>query len=190
MIDELLDSAKGFIDTTHQDRYDECEGAVNEVLQRIRRVAPQWKVRTSVISCYLDLLTYDFVQAVLTKSRYYDALGSIVEAALSRILGDILALEDITEVESHRLSELCHILNALEGLFVEDPEQPSFVVSHVPSWLKFSYLSELLVRGLVFLSIPVAYSVHSRRRPPSRTSRTCSRRGRWWTLRSRSLSSW
>lgn len=40
-----------------------------------------------------------------------------------RILGDILALPDITEVESHRLSELCRILHALEGLFIEDPEQ-------------------------------------------------------------------
>ncbi|KAI0697828.1 hypothetical protein C8T65DRAFT_614507 [Cerioporus squamosus] len=133
LIDEILDNAKGFIDTTHQERYDECETAVNEVLQRIRRVAPQWK-------------------AVLTKSRYYDALGSIVEAALSRILADVLALEDITEVESHRLSELCHILNALEGLFVEDPEQPSIVVSHVPSWLKFSYLSELLEASIADIS--------------------------------------
>lgn len=40
-----------------------------------------------------------------------------------RVLGDILALPDITEVESHRLSELCRILHALEGLFIEDPGQ-------------------------------------------------------------------
>ncbi|PIL24678.1 hypothetical protein GSI_12562 [Ganoderma sinense ZZ0214-1] len=133
LIDEMLDTAMGFIDTTQQERYDECEEAVNDVLQRIRRVAPQWK-------------------AVLTKSRYYDALGSIVEAALSRILADVLALEDITETESHRLSELCHILNALEGQFVEDPDQPSFVVSYVPSWLKFSYLSELLEASIADIS--------------------------------------
>ena len=38
-------------------------------------------------------------------------------------MGDILALPDITEVESHRLSELCRILHALEGLFVDAPEQ-------------------------------------------------------------------
>ncbi|KAI0794459.1 hypothetical protein C8Q74DRAFT_1195156 [Fomes fomentarius] len=133
LIEELLYNARGFIDTTQQERYDECESAVNDVLQRVRRVAPQWK-------------------AVLTKSRYYDALGSIVETALSRILGDVLALEDITEVESHRLCELCHILNALEYLFVEDPEQPSFVVSYVPSWLKFSYLSELLEASIADIS--------------------------------------
>ena len=82
----------------------------------------------------------------MAKSKYYDALGALVESAVARVLGDVLALEDITEVESHRLSELCHILNALEGLFVEDPDQPSFIVSYVPSWLKYSYLSELLVR--------------------------------------------
>ncbi|KAI0629379.1 hypothetical protein C8Q77DRAFT_1202629 [Trametes polyzona] len=132
-IDEMLDSARGFIDTMHQDRYDECESAVNEVLRRIRRVSPQWK-------------------SVLAKSKYYDALGAVVESAVSRILGDVLALEDITEVESHRLSELCHILNALEGLFVEDPNHPSFVVSYVPSWLKFSYLSELLEASIADIS--------------------------------------
>lgn len=40
----------------------------------------------------------------------------------------MLALPDIPEVESHRLSELCRILNALEGLFVEDPNQASIIV--------------------------------------------------------------
>ena len=39
------------------------------------------------------------------------------------MLDDILALSDITEVESHRLSELCRIFTALEGLFVDDLEQ-------------------------------------------------------------------
>ena len=99
---------------------------------------------------------------MLAKSKYYAALGSLADAALSRVLDGILALDDITEVESHRLSELCKILNALEGLFVEDATQvnsssihmlnvlmqfcqPSFVVAYVPSWLKYSYLSELLV---------------------------------------------
>lgn len=37
----------------------------------------------------------------------------------------MLALPDITEVESHKLNELCHIFDALEGLFVEDPNHVS-----------------------------------------------------------------
>lgn len=56
-IEELLDNARGFIDTTQQERYDECESAVNDVLQRIRRVAPQWKVSVAGICTISDVLT-------------------------------------------------------------------------------------------------------------------------------------
>ncbi|KAL1756588.1 hypothetical protein FB107DRAFT_211056 [Schizophyllum commune] len=121
----LTTGAQGFTLTGDQDRYDECEAAMSEVLSDIRRLAARW-------------------QGVLAKSKYYTALGLVIDAALSRVLADVLALPDIPEVESHRLSELCRILNSLEGLFVEDAAQPSFIVAYVPSWLKFSYLSELL----------------------------------------------
>ena len=60
---------------------------------------------------------------MLTKSKYYTAIGRVANAALSRVSYDILALVDIPEVESHRLSELCRILHAVEGLFVEDPAE-------------------------------------------------------------------
>ena len=66
-------------------------------------------------------LTDRGLQSVLAKTKYYQAVGAVVNAALARILQDVLALPDITEVESHKLNELCRILNALEGLFVEDP---------------------------------------------------------------------
>ncbi|PPQ64214.1 hypothetical protein CVT24_008590 [Panaeolus cyanescens] len=125
----LVEGAQGFMYTGNQDQYDECETAVNQVLKDIKRLAPRLK-------------------AILTKSKYYTAIGSIVDAALSRVLHDVLALPDIPEVESHRLSELCRILNSLEVLFSEDPTQPSFVVAYVPNWLKFSYLSELLEASL------------------------------------------
>ncbi|KAG6854008.1 hypothetical protein C0991_011495 [Blastosporella zonata] len=121
----LTTGAQGFTYTGDQDRYDECESAMTEVLKEVRRFASRLK-------------------GIVTKTKYYTAIGMVVETALARILSDIIALPDIPEVESHRLSELCHIFNAVEGLFVEDTAQPSFVVAYVPSWLKFSYLSELL----------------------------------------------
>ncbi|KAF8202281.1 hypothetical protein BJ912DRAFT_944331 [Pholiota molesta] len=125
----LANGAQGFAYTGDQDRYDECEMAVNEALKHIKRLAQRLK-------------------GILTKTKYYTAIGTVAEAALSRILRDILALPDIPEIESHRLSELCRILNSMEGLFSEDPNEPSFVVAYVPSWLKFSYLSELLEASL------------------------------------------
>jgi centromere/kinetochore protein ZW10 len=63
------------------------------------------------------------MQDILNKSKYFGALGSLVNFCLTSVIGDILALPDITEVESHRLSELCRILHALEGLFVDAPGQ-------------------------------------------------------------------
>ncbi|KAL9710956.1 ribosome biogenesis protein ytm1 [Leucoagaricus gongylophorus] len=58
--------------------------------------------------------------SILAKGKYYTAIGLVTEAVLSRLLQDILMLSDIPEVDSHRLSELCRILNSLEGLFSED----------------------------------------------------------------------
>jgi len=132
-VDEILDAAEGFVGTTEQDRYDECEAAINQVLQETRRYSQQLK-------------------PVLQKSKYLQSIGSVVNTTLSRILKDILALSDITEVESHKLCELCRIMNSLEGLFAEDPNQPSVVVAYVPSWLKFSYLSELLEASIADIS--------------------------------------
>ncbi|KAH9040476.1 Centromere/kinetochore Zw10-domain-containing protein [Lactarius pseudohatsudake] len=128
-----LKRAEGFVGTADQERFDECEEAVMSILSQVRKVAKHWA-------------------GVLGKTKYFDALGSLVNFSLMRILGDILALPDITEVESHRLSELCRILHALEGLFIDDPEQPSFVVACVPAWLKFSYLSELLEASMTDIS--------------------------------------
>lgn len=65
------------------------------------------------------------MQGILLRSKYYTAIGSVVDAALARILEDVLALPDIPEVESNRLSELCRILHALEGLFMEDSNSVS-----------------------------------------------------------------
>ncbi|KAJ7281438.1 hypothetical protein C8J57DRAFT_1433387 [Mycena rebaudengoi] len=131
--DTIAQSAEGFTFTADQDRYDECEGAITRVVQEIKRVSARWK-------------------GILNKSKYYTAIGLVVDAALSRVLEDVLALPDILEVESHRLSELCRMLHALEALFVEEANQEPFVVAYVPSWLKFSYLSELLEASMVDIS--------------------------------------
>ncbi|KAG1808730.1 uncharacterized protein BJ212DRAFT_1449010 [Suillus subaureus] len=123
---DILAGAKGFTDTSDQDRYDDCEMAISSVVREVRSAANAWK-------------------PVLPKSKYYTAVGAIVEVSLQRILENILAIPDI-------LSELCRILAALEGLFVEDFSESSFVVSYVPSWLKFSYLSELLEASMADLT--------------------------------------
>ncbi|KAH8116435.1 Centromere/kinetochore Zw10-domain-containing protein [Phellopilus nigrolimitatus] len=124
---QVLARAEGFVDSSDQERFDECEAVMSEVLRSVRVVANQWKT-------------------ILARTKYYRATGQVVEAALTKILDDVLVLPDIPELDSRKLSELCRILNALEGLFVDsdDPDAPSMVLAYVPSWLKYSYLSELL----------------------------------------------
>jgi len=134
-VQRILARAEGFVDTADQDRFDECENVMSLVLRDVRSVAYQWKT-------------------TLARSKYYHALGLVVDAALTTVLDAVLALPDIPEVESQKLSELCRIFDALEGLFVDNPESDasSLVVAYVPSWLKFSYLQELLGASLVDIS--------------------------------------
>jgi protein transport protein DSL1/ZW10 len=161
-VGEILADAQGFINTTDQEQYDDCEAAISLVVQNIRRFSQEVKVRYFRLQSSIFIMKESF-QPILPSSKYYEAIGSVVDAALSRMLNDILALSDITADESQKLSELCRIMNSLEGLFVQNSDlvsavlssmiylivqslsQPSFVVDYVPSWLKFSYLSELLV---------------------------------------------
>lgn len=124
----ISDGAAGFEETGVQDCYDECEAALGKVVRDIKAVAAVWR-------------------GLLPKGRFYEAIGAIVEAAIGRVVEDVTALEDIPAVESRQLSELCRIFLSLESLFVEDDSAP-FVAAYVPSWFKFSYLSELLVRHL------------------------------------------
>lgn len=93
----------------------------------------------------------------------------MTDAALSRVLQDVLELNDIPELESHRLSELCHILNALEGLFCEDPEHVrnipalSLCVNDANSIFKSLHsrlsLSHMCLHGSNFLISPSFWCV-------------------------------
>lgn len=73
------------------------------------------------------------MQSVLPTSKYSRATGVVVEAALTKILDDVLSLPDIPELDSHRLSELCRILNALEGLFADGTESVRSSAPHINS---------------------------------------------------------
>ena len=50
-------------------------------------------------------------------------LGYLLDTAVQRISSDILALVDITEIESNRLHDLNKLLQPIEALFVLQPEQ-------------------------------------------------------------------
>ena len=111
--------------TNDQDKFDTCEEAVNAVVKKVKRVWQAWKVSRQPLGPNLvhSRNADHLLQGILPHGRHLTAIGRIVDTVLSRMLQDITKLPDITADESHRLSELCRMLNALEGLFVEGPEQ-------------------------------------------------------------------
>ncbi len=130
------------MDTGDQERFDECESVMNDVLRNIRSVGYQWQVRISAPTNYHGTHHVRFISCrassrlsavpeqkkVLTRAKYLRAVGQVVDIALSKVIEDVLALPDIPELDSRRLSELCRILNALEGLFADDLD----MVSNIP----------------------------------------------------------
>lgn len=57
----------------------------------------------------------------------------------------VLAMEDITEVESQRIESLMKGLESMQRLFRNDNLQLSSVATFAPHWLKMCYTTELLV---------------------------------------------
>lgn len=45
-------------------------------------------------------------------------MGQLVDYAVSLMASDILALPDITELESNRIGELCKLVHPLDQLFI------------------------------------------------------------------------
>ncbi|WWD22883.1 hypothetical protein CI109_107378 [Kwoniella shandongensis] len=87
------------------------------------------------------------IKPVLPRSKQLEVLGYLVTALIARISDDILSLDDITEVESNRLTELLRLVYPLENLFGDDGR--GGIVGHVRGWLKFCYISEVLQANLV-----------------------------------------
>jgi len=187
---EILDEAHAFVDSSNLQRSKDLEMCLKRVvfkmqlLSRVYKVCPSSpRLGAAVSNSYASKIPADLAlsvhpslsQPILSTHLFLSALGSILDAVLARILHEIIALQDITTKESHRLNEICKMIHPLEELFVEEPGmvslrlplssssflharpltftslgslnlQYSSVVAFVPLWLKFCYLSELLVR--------------------------------------------
>ncbi|EJD47988.1 hypothetical protein AURDEDRAFT_183735 [Auricularia subglabra TFB-10046 SS5] len=130
---DVLSAAEGFVEVGDAEQFLQCKTIVEQLAKDITKLAKEWK-------------------PILTKRAHYTAIGTLVDSVLAQMLEQILSLDDIPDVESRHLSQLCHLLTPLEDLFVDEPEGSSLVVVHVPSWLKFSYLSELLEASLTDIS--------------------------------------
>ncbi|WFC97953.1 ribosome biogenesis protein ytm1 [Malassezia yamatoensis] len=134
-LQECLDQADGFVKTDQDARNVACERVIAQVDHILQHLLKVWK-------------------PVVTRGVLIELMGKLVQAVYTRVQADIEQLEDISEVESHRLAALCRtLLEAQTAMFAHaadcDAESAgALAATVVPSWFKFSYLPELLTGAL------------------------------------------
>ena len=144
IVRDLLDGAQGFAHCTESPFSQECDIAVNSVVDRLRDIYRQWK-------------------PVLSHSALLQSFGSLLSTVVNKIVFDVEDMSDISEPESQRLADFCNRIAALEDLFIT-PSQISHSAAAVaqggdasipltavytPNWLKFQYLTNILESSLV-----------------------------------------
>ena len=144
IIGDLLDGAQGFANCTEPPFSQECDIAVNSVVDRLRDIYRQWK-------------------PVLSHSALLQSIGSLLSTVVNKIIFDVEDMSDISEPESQRLTDFCNRIAALEDLFITPPpishsaaaaaqggEAPiPLTAVYSPNWLKFQYLTNILESSLV-----------------------------------------
>lgn len=133
-----LDGARHFVEMSHDNFFHQAEEAVRSVVSRLELLGVDTKVSSRV---YPSLIT----QRVLDDQQHQEFFGKIVESVVTRLLNDIVALNDITQVESERISSMLGQVETLDYLFKSDHSDVSTIAAHVPHWLKLCYMKEILV---------------------------------------------
>lgn len=128
LLDTLME-ADGFARTFDDHRFARCERCTKQVVHTLQQLSKAWR-------------------PVLVPSRFFAALGRLVDLVFQKVLHDVLDLEDIGEKESEKLASLVKTLGSLESLFVGENGE-SAAALWVPSWFKTSYLIEILTGSLV-----------------------------------------
>ena len=145
---DLLDGAQGFARCTSPPFKGECVAAVEGTVQRLRDVGELWR-------------------GVLGRGAWLQSLGGLLGTVVLKIIAEVEDLGDIGEDESGQLHKLCGKVVGLKDLFMSGNEgsgregelsdglangggegEQDMTSLYCPPWLKFQYLSEILVSSL------------------------------------------
>ena len=132
ILNDLLDGAQGFSNCSAMPFKTECEGAIEQAVDRVREVHRQWKY-------------------VLSQSALLQSIGSLLAAVTGKMIIEIEDLPDISEADSKELRVLCDQASSVKDLFLQDaPDGTSTDMTFIycPNWLKFQYLGELMESSL------------------------------------------
>jgi centromere/kinetochore protein ZW10 len=97
--------------------------------------------------------TSDTWNEILTKSAWFQAVGSLVDAVATKVIADVMEMPSIGQDEAYNIANMIAKITELDDLFpparaiATDEPVPS-TSQYVPSWLRLKYLSEVLQSNL------------------------------------------
>ncbi|KAM6171948.1 centromere/kinetochore protein zw10 homolog [Erethizon dorsatum] len=133
---ERLSSARNFSNMDDEENYSAASKAVRQVLHQLKRLGIVW-------------------QDVLPVNIYCKAMGTLLNTAVSEIIGRITALEDISTEDGDRLYSLCKtVMDEGPQVFAplseenENKQYQEEVPVYVPKWMPFKELMVILQASL------------------------------------------
>uniref|UniRef100_A0AC11DHB4 Zw10 kinetochore protein n=1 Tax=Ovis aries TaxID=9940 RepID=A0AC11DHB4_SHEEP len=133
---ERLSSARNFSNMDDEDSYSAASKAVRQVLHQLKRLGVVW-------------------QDVLPVNIYCKAMGTLLNTAVSEIIGGITALEDISTEDGDRLYSLCKtVVDEGPQVFAplsEENKNKKYqeeVPVYVSKWMPFKELMMMLQASL------------------------------------------
>uniref|UniRef100_A0A8C7ASG8 Centromere/kinetochore protein zw10 homolog n=1 Tax=Neovison vison TaxID=452646 RepID=A0A8C7ASG8_NEOVI len=133
---ERLSSARNFSNMDDEENYSAASKAVRQVLHQLKRLGIVW-------------------QDVLPVNIYCKAMGTLLNTAISEIIGRITALEDISTEDADRLYSLCKtVMDEGPQVFAplsEESKNKKYqeeVPVFVPKWMPFKELMMMLQASL------------------------------------------
>ncbi|XP_007934793.1 centromere/kinetochore protein zw10 homolog [Orycteropus afer afer] len=133
---ERLSSARNFLNMDDEENYSAASRAIRQVLHQLKRLGIVW-------------------QDVLPVNIYCKAMGTLLNTAVSEIIGRITALEDISTEDGDRLCSLCKtVIDEGPQVFAPLSEESmnkkyqEEVPVYVPKWMPFKELMMMLQASL------------------------------------------
>ncbi|XP_055129157.1 centromere/kinetochore protein zw10 homolog isoform X2 [Symphalangus syndactylus] len=133
---ERLSSARNFSNMDDEENYSAASKAVRQVLHQLKRLGIVW-------------------QDVLPVNIYCKAMGTLLNTAISEVIGKITALEDISTDDGDRLYSLCKtVMDEGPQVFAplsEEGKNKKYqeeVPVYVPKWMPFKELMMMLQASL------------------------------------------
>lgn len=130
ILTDYLEGTQGFVRCTEYPQSLACETAISSVISRLRELHASWST-------------------VLSQSTLSQAIGSLLNTVVVRLIHDIEDMSDIPEAESVKLAGFMEDLGKLENLFPEGPSGINTTGVYCGNWIKFRFLQQVLESTMI-----------------------------------------